>query len=98
MPDERGQRPRGGWADDRCPDDVRDALRRPVDLGPAARARLSAALEAAPHPSAVSGLTIAGRWMIRPLPLPPLAIGVAAAALLLVGVLAGERLARARAA
>ena len=97
MPDETPRRAPEEWTADRCPDDVREALRRPVDLGAEARARLAAALEEEPRPSAAPRLTSAASWIMRPLALPPLAMGVAAAALLLAGVLAGERLSRARA-
>jgi hypothetical protein len=86
----------GAWSEDTCPDALRDALRQPVDLGPEARARLATALAAEPRPRAAP-LYAAARWLVRPVrrPLPPLAMGAAAAALLLVGVLAGERRARA---
>ena len=84
------------WDDDCAPDAVRDALRRPVDLGPAARARLASALAAEARPRPATRLGRAARWFVRPvrLPLPPLAMGAAAAALVIAGVLAGERLAR----
>src|SRR5689334_10509204 len=95
MPDDERSRTPGRWTDDRCPDDIRDALRRPVDLGPDARARLASALESEPRPAAAR--PHARRWLLRPLSLPPLALGAAAAALLLVGVFAGEQLARTRA-
>ena len=77
--------------EDACPDALRVALRQPVDLGSDARARLARVLAAEPRPRAAP-LHAAARWLVRParFPLPPLAMGAAAAALLMVGVLAGE--------
>lgn len=84
-----------GWSDEGCPDAIRLALRGPVDLGGDARARLAAELAAEPRPRPAPRLAAAARWLLRPLhlPLPPLAMGGAAAALLLCGALVGRQLA-----
>ena len=88
-----GQPERNG---DECPDALRDALRRPVDLGAGARARLDAALAAEPRVHAAPAPAHASRWFVRPLRVPPLAMGAAAAALLLAGMGLGASLSRAR--
>jgi hypothetical protein len=95
MPDARRPREEPG-AGDECPDSLRAALRQPVDLGADARGRLAAALGAERRPRPAPRFPSALRWFVRPvhLPLPPLALGAAAAALLLAGVFAGERFAR----
>ena len=95
----RAQRDTSGSGDDECPEALREVLRQRVNLGADARARLDAALRAAPRPRPAPPLLGAGRWLLRPvrLPVPPRGMGAAAAALLLAGVFAGERLARTRA-
>lgn len=94
MPDETTGR---GWGDDGCPAPLAEALRRPVDLGPAARARLADALAAEGTPGAPPHVR-ARRWLVRPArwALPPLATIAAAAGLVVCGALGGAWASRAR--
>jgi hypothetical protein len=93
-----GSRRRDGarWSEDECPDTIRDALRQPVELGDGARDRLASALARETVRRPAPRLAGAARWLVRPLrmPLPPLAVGAAAAALVMCGILVGRGLAR----